>query len=132
MSHEQSETVQAPDGSWVNVYGRSTPQAGKRLPGMPAYPTLEAAESAARARAEEFGKPGTALADFLHRAYGVAMTPLPELPDLGPQVEALKARGRGLADLLPSLPAEMPTAPEWMQRYMVERGLLPELRHPVN
>jgi hypothetical protein len=30
--HEQSETVQLPDGRWVNVYGRAVPKAGQQLP----------------------------------------------------------------------------------------------------
>ncbi len=50
MSHEQSETIQLPDGSWVNVYGKNTPLAGQILPGTPKYPTLEAAVAGAVAR----------------------------------------------------------------------------------
>jgi hypothetical protein len=30
--HEQSETTQNDAGSWINVYGRKTPQAGLALP----------------------------------------------------------------------------------------------------
>lgn len=33
MSHEKSETKQDPEtGFWINVYGRGTKKAGKRLP----------------------------------------------------------------------------------------------------
>lgn len=48
--HEQSETVQRPDGRWINIYGAATPNAGKPLPGMPEYPTVGAAVTAAKAR----------------------------------------------------------------------------------
>ncbi len=115
--HEQSETVQSPDGSWVNVYGAATSQAGKRLPGMPAYPSLQAAVAGAKARSEEFGAPGP-LADFLHRAYNIAMTP--------------RSAGRGLAGLLPSVPDQLPTMPDWMRRYAAERGLAPYEPPPGN
>lgn len=49
-SHEQSETVQRPDGKWVNVYGRRTPQAGQQLPGTGAYATMQEAVRAAKER----------------------------------------------------------------------------------
>ena len=48
--HEQSETVQQPDGSWVNIYGRGTPRAGQQLPGTPAYTSRAEAVVAARRR----------------------------------------------------------------------------------
>ena len=54
--HEQSETVQRPDGKWINVYGRKTPKAGEPLPGMPAYDSVDAAVAAAKKRSEEEGK----------------------------------------------------------------------------
>lgn len=54
--HEQSETIQLPNGSWVNVYGRNTPQAGQQLPGTPAYRTVDEAVSAAKARSEQHGR----------------------------------------------------------------------------
>jgi hypothetical protein len=50
--HEQSETIQRPDGKWINVYGRGTPKAGKPLPGSGEYPTAVAAVTAAKARSE--------------------------------------------------------------------------------
>lgn len=59
MSHEQSETIQLPNGEWANVYGRRTKLAGQRLPGTPTYPTVESAVSAARKRSEEYD-PGLA------------------------------------------------------------------------
>jgi hypothetical protein len=54
--HEQSETVQRPDGKWINVYGEKTKNAGKQLPGTPAYNTVEEAVEAAKKRSEEEGK----------------------------------------------------------------------------
>jgi len=48
--HEQSETVQLPNGRWVNVYGRATAQAGKQLPGSSDYATVDEAVAAAKAR----------------------------------------------------------------------------------
>ena len=48
--HEQSETVQLPNGRWVNVYGAQTVNAGKQLPGTPEYETVEEAVAAARMR----------------------------------------------------------------------------------
>jgi len=134
--HEQSETVQSPDGSWVNVYGAATSQAGKRLPGMPAYPSLQAAVAGAKARSEEFGAPGP-LADFLHRAYNIAMTPLPATaPWSDEQIARLRnmarSAGRGLAGLLPSVPDQLPTMPDWMRRYAAERGLAPYEPPPGN
>lgn len=71
------------------------------------------------------------LEELLHRAYGVAMTPLPPPPQLTPEQWArMKASAQssvgGLAGLLPSLPeGALPLAPQWMQRYMEERGLAP-------
>lgn len=56
MSHEQSETIQAPDGTWINVYGKATPKRGQQLPGTPAYPTVQDAERDARARSADHGK----------------------------------------------------------------------------
>lgn len=51
MSHEQSETVQDErTKKWINVYGRNTPNAGKRLPGDGEYDTVDQATSAARKR----------------------------------------------------------------------------------
>lgn len=50
--HEQSETVQRPDGKWVNVYGRGLPQAGQPLPGTGVYETVEEAVRAARTRSD--------------------------------------------------------------------------------
>jgi hypothetical protein len=52
--HEQSETIQLPDGKWANVYGRKTKKAGQRLPGTPEYNTLEEDERAARKRSKDY------------------------------------------------------------------------------
>lgn len=61
MAHEQSETVQAPSGKWVNVYGRDTAKKGKRLPqdatgvGHEEYETVEQAVDAAKRRSKQHG-----------------------------------------------------------------------------
>jgi len=56
--HEQSETVQTPDGRWINVYGKNTPQAGQPLPYEGnSYDTVEEAVEAAERRSEEEGRP---------------------------------------------------------------------------
>ena len=61
MSHEQSETIQAPDGSWINVYGKATPLAGKQLPGSSRHSTADEAVAEAVARSEAFNSfPSTA------------------------------------------------------------------------
>lgn len=52
--HEQSETIRAPDGSWINVYGRALPNAGQQLPGTQRYRTLEEAVAAAQSRSNDF------------------------------------------------------------------------------
>lgn len=54
MSHEQSESIQRPDGKWINVYGRALPKAGQQLPGTPTYDTVDDAVSAAKARSASF------------------------------------------------------------------------------
>ena len=56
--HEQSETVQRPDGKWINIYGRKTPQAGQPLPlkfpyEREAYDTMEEADRAATRRSND-------------------------------------------------------------------------------
>jgi len=56
--HEQSETTQQPDGTWVNVYGRRTPQAGQPLPKKyefekDIYGSVEEAVDAAERRSEK-------------------------------------------------------------------------------
>lgn len=48
--HEQSETVQLPNGRWANVYGGGLLKAGQMLPGSPTYATLDEAVAAARDR----------------------------------------------------------------------------------
>lgn len=53
--HEQSETVQRPDGKWVNVYGANTPQAGQQLPDTPTFDTVDAAVNAAKQRSQDYG-----------------------------------------------------------------------------
>jgi len=50
--HEQSETIQGPDGRWYNVYGQGTPQAGQPLPDSPTFGSVEEATAAARSRSE--------------------------------------------------------------------------------
>jgi hypothetical protein len=55
VSHEQSETVQLPNGKWVNVYGRETPHAGKVLPGEREYGSVDEAVSAAKLRSHQHG-----------------------------------------------------------------------------
>jgi hypothetical protein len=62
--HEQSETVQRPDGKWINVYGRGTPQAGQQLPGTPAYATVKEAETAAQSRSDQHESAGGAVWDI--------------------------------------------------------------------
>jgi len=57
MAHEQSETVQRPDGLWINVYGEKTKRAGEQLPGSGTHETVEAAVNSARLRSEAAGKP---------------------------------------------------------------------------
>lgn len=61
MSHEVSETVRDPQtGRWVNVYGKGTAHAGKRLPadasgvGHEEYDSAEEAAAAARKRSEAY------------------------------------------------------------------------------
>lgn len=53
-------------------------------------------------------------------------TPLPGPPELSQEqlVKLRAARGK-LEALLPSLPGQLPTAPEWMLKYSRDRGLLP-------
>lgn len=55
MSHEQSETIQTPDGQWINVYGHHTPQAGQPLPGSVPYKTMQEAVAAAQQRSQAAG-----------------------------------------------------------------------------
>lgn len=61
MSHEQSETIQRPDGKWINVYGSNLPQAGIQLPGSGLYSTVEEAVAAAKARSASFDDDHTLL-----------------------------------------------------------------------
>lgn len=56
--HEKSETVQRPDGRWINVYGKDTPQAGRPL-GPSNYATVDAAVAAARTRSLRPGEDRT-------------------------------------------------------------------------
>ena len=61
------------------------------------------------------------LEELLRSAYGVAMTPLPGPPGIDPEMV-----GR-LRAAMPSFSVPpLPQAPEWMQRYLMERGLLPK------
>ena len=60
MSHEVSETIQDPKtGKWINVYGRGTPNAGKRLTPDPSglgheeYDSVEDAVKAASGRSKK-------------------------------------------------------------------------------
>lgn len=68
------------------------------------------------------------LAGLLRRAYAAAMFQVPPPPDLGPGIDALRLGAGSLADMLPRVPEQMPAAPEWMQRYMIGRGLVPDER----
>ena len=52
--HEQSETVQGPDGLWYNVFGRGTANAGTVLPGTRGHRTVKEAENEAERRSESF------------------------------------------------------------------------------
>ena len=57
--HEQSNTIQLPDGRWINVYGRGLPQAGQQLPHSGQYGALQQALIAAQDRSRighDFGK----------------------------------------------------------------------------
>src|SRR5258708_3378773 len=56
--------------------------------------------------------------DFWKKVYDAMMTPLPGPPkmDLDKMFEYLRSVE------MPTIP-ELPTAPEWMQRYVKERGL---------
>ena len=54
--HEQSETVQLPNGKWINVYGKKTKNAGKKLPGEIEHDTVEDAVDAAKKRSKSFNK----------------------------------------------------------------------------
>lgn len=51
--HEQSETIQLPNGKWVNVYGAGTKKAGTILPGEKEYDTVEEAVARAKQRSAE-------------------------------------------------------------------------------
>jgi hypothetical protein len=61
MAHEQSETIQRPDGRWVNVYGAKTATPGKPLPPIydfeqASYDTVAEAVAAAKKRSAEESK----------------------------------------------------------------------------
>jgi hypothetical protein len=56
--HEQSETIQTPRGTWINVYGLRTRTPGLRLPGSGEYNTLEEAVEAAKMRSQSGGRSG--------------------------------------------------------------------------
>lgn len=75
MSHERSETIQDQDtGRWVNVYGKGTAKAGKRLPkdesgvGHEDYDSPEAAAEAARKRSEAAGEAQKQFEDGFNKA----------------------------------------------------------------
>lgn len=51
-THEHSETVTTESGTYVNVYGRGTPNAGKRLDNIE-YDDLDTAVRAAKRRSKE-------------------------------------------------------------------------------
>tara|TARA_R110000765_G_scaffold241302_1_gene343818 strand:- start:1 stop:258 length:258 start_codon:yes stop_codon:yes gene_type:complete len=59
MSHERSETVQRKDGKWINVYGKSVKNAGKRLPGSGTFDNVESAVKAAGVRSKSFNPGGS-------------------------------------------------------------------------
>ena len=63
--HEQSETIQGPNGRWINVYGRKVKgKAGTQLPGTKSYATMEEAVAEAKRRSEEEG-----FAELVREAY---------------------------------------------------------------
>lgn len=71
--HEQSETVQTPQGRWINVYGQRTSKAGETLPRKydfekEDYGTVQEAERAARKRSQLEGQPERQQR-FMQRSY---------------------------------------------------------------
>lgn len=68
MTHERSETVQDLDGTWINVYGKGTPQAGQQLPDTTWFSSAEEASAAAQARSDAYGR--NALRKFKARPRG--------------------------------------------------------------
>jgi hypothetical protein len=70
--HEQSETVQLPNGRWVNVYGKALPSAGMQLPNSVDYGSMDEATAAARARSESYGTPTGSRNTFGERMMGKA------------------------------------------------------------
>jgi hypothetical protein len=92
MSHEQSETVQLPNGRWTNIYGRQTAQRGQMLKPKydfekKDYDTVKEAVAAAESRSKLEG-----LLPDNHLPKGVTQSPS---GDLGQhrQVEATIAGG---------------------------------------
>jgi len=63
--HEQSETVQRPDGKWINVYGRKTRKAGQQLEGTSAYDSVKEAVAAAKARSAAGSEDDISMSDAL-------------------------------------------------------------------
>lgn len=76
VDHEQSETVQLPNGRWANVYGRALPQAGERLEDRD-YATMEEAVEAAIARS---GAPRGMIPGIDGRIIPRKDTPRPKTP----------------------------------------------------
>ncbi|SRR6266513_1724716 len=76
MSHEQSETIQTPEGKWINVYGVGTPQAGQPLPNSPEYGTVTEAVAAAKQRSLVHGQ---VLKDISDAVSGAYVQPQPSL-----------------------------------------------------
>lgn len=58
--------------------------------------------------------------DFWKKVYDTMMTPLPPPPDLSPEIDRLFKYLRSVDT--PKI-GELPMPPEWMQRYVRERGL---------
>ena len=84
MSHEQSETIQDENGNWVNVFGRGTGNAGSRLPGMPTYATVGAADAAAAARSRGFhgSEAPMDVQRYWERSYSPPVKEMPPMPGL--------------------------------------------------
>ena len=96
MSHEQSETIQGPDGLWYNVYGKATPLSGYLLPGeQTGYPSVKPAVQSADRRSDSHGAgPLSAGAMALGATRGVPLSVLLErLADPRTRAEMENRRG---------------------------------------
>ncbi len=112
--HEQSETIQRQDGKWVNVYGRSLPQAGQQLPGSSEYSTMGEAVTAAKARSENFsqdeGRVAHAMEEMERRAASGQLSPRAQ-----EAMGELKRR-RGITSASPQQPEPSPQQEQGLLR----------------